>query len=343
MTLQNDRHNNFNLLRFVFAMLVVIAHAPQITDGNRDREPLFRLTQSMDLGQVAVDFFFILSGFLIVQSWKNAPDAAFFLEKRVRRIFPGFLVASLFCAVVVGPLLAPGVGRYFANFNVPDFLVAAFTLQKPVTPPLFTGSHHQLNGSMWTIAPEFACYLSVIALGLIGAVKNRHCWGAIAIIVIAAYIAQRFGIALSMPDFMLRLGACFAIGGCYFLYADKIRLNGKIAAAAGLLLAGCMFSWRLSEIAVVFAGSYILFYLGQKKSPRTLAFNSLPDVSYGVYLYSFPIQTLIAWHFTAISPWVLLPISAALSIVAGTVSWYLIEKPLLRLGRPKAERAIATT
>jgi len=43
------------------------------------------------LGAMAVDGFFLLSGFLIVQSWATDPNLGRFLLKRVLRIYPAFI------------------------------------------------------------------------------------------------------------------------------------------------------------------------------------------------------------------------------------------------------------
>jgi peptidoglycan/LPS O-acetylase OafA/YrhL len=84
-------------LRIVFATLVLLSHAPEITDGNASRELFHRFTGSpMTFGTLGVDGFFILSGYLIVQSWLGDPELINFLRKRVLRIVPGYLVAVVF-------------------------------------------------------------------------------------------------------------------------------------------------------------------------------------------------------------------------------------------------------
>lgn len=75
-----DRTNNFNLLRLIFAVLVLLAHSPEIVDGNRDRELLTMLGGILSFGELAVDGFFLLSGYLIMQSWNNHPHALPFLK-----------------------------------------------------------------------------------------------------------------------------------------------------------------------------------------------------------------------------------------------------------------------
>jgi peptidoglycan/LPS O-acetylase OafA/YrhL len=332
-----DRQNNFNILRLIFALMVVMSHSVQGTDGNLRRDLVRRFFGVMDLGAIAVDCFFIASGYLIVQSWQRSPDMGEFLQKRIRRIFPGFLAASLFCAFIVGPLGALDMGDYFQAFDFTNFAVGAFSLQRPVIPPVFVGvGLHQVNGSMWTIFPEFVCYMAVLVFGRLGAIANRRYWLALTIVFVGVYAIQRIGFAA--PTSTFRFATCFTVGGCHYLYRNSIRLDWKTAAAAAAILFVCMFSWRLSEMAIVLAAPFVLFYLAFKPIPAIAGFNKLPDLSYGVYLYSFPIQALILWYVPSISPWVLMPVSALASLIAGTMSWYAVEQPFLRT-RPAALRA----
>lgn len=63
-------HNNFDFLRFFLAALVIFSHSFPLLDGSKEWEPLYRFTgRQVEAGAVAVDGFFIISGFLIAQSW----------------------------------------------------------------------------------------------------------------------------------------------------------------------------------------------------------------------------------------------------------------------------------
>jgi peptidoglycan/LPS O-acetylase OafA/YrhL len=100
------RQNNFNLVRLLLALLVLLSHAPELIDGNRSQEILTRMFGTLSFGELAVDGFFLLSGYLIMQSWDAQPQAWPFLKKRMLRIYPGFVIATLVCAFAVGPLAA---------------------------------------------------------------------------------------------------------------------------------------------------------------------------------------------------------------------------------------------
>src|ERR1700741_4202124 len=109
--------NNFNLLRLLLASAVLFSHSYELIDRNRFREPLDRFFHTYTAGDLAVDGFFMLSGFLIMQSWQRDPQVWRYLARRVLRIYPLFIVATLICGLVLGPIFGGGAGPYFAQFK----------------------------------------------------------------------------------------------------------------------------------------------------------------------------------------------------------------------------------
>jgi peptidoglycan/LPS O-acetylase OafA/YrhL len=102
------KKNNFDTLRLLFATLVIYSHSFPVTRGSNITEPLYRFTGGqVTFGMASVWSFFIISGFLITQSWVRSPNAFRFLRRRISRIFPGFVVATLLCAVIVHPIASP--------------------------------------------------------------------------------------------------------------------------------------------------------------------------------------------------------------------------------------------
>jgi hypothetical protein len=175
-TVNTGRNNNFNLLRLLLAGLVVVSHSFELVDGNRLREPLTRIFGSVSAGELAVDGFFLLSGFLIVQSWRNGPRLLDFMFARILRIYPGFIVTALICAFLVAPLGADA-RAYFGSFEPGRFLASVVMLRGPGIPATFEGTHYPfINNSLWTIKYEFMCYLCVAAVGLAGGLRTGRTW-----------------------------------------------------------------------------------------------------------------------------------------------------------------------
>jgi peptidoglycan/LPS O-acetylase OafA/YrhL len=329
-----DRQNNFNLLRLVLAMLVILSHSSELIDGNRSRELLSRIFGTHSFGDLAVGGFFLLSGYLIMQSWEIQPQPWQFIKKRVLRIYPAFIVASLACAVCVGPLAADP-DRYFASFDVLAFLKGLLFLQKPVVPSVFVGQPYPvINGALWTICREFCCYMLVLAAGISGALRIRHLWLAVTAVVLALILVPNLVQVPGIDSRDLRLASFFMSGGCFYIYRKNLSFRGPLAALFAVAACLALFSWRATDLALPTVGAYGLLYAASKRSALLSRFNRLPDVSYGVYLYGWPIQKLFVWYYPSISPWLMAALSMGLALLAGTASWYLIEKPALRLKGP---------
>lgn len=331
------RKNNFNLLRLVLALLVLLSHAPELVDGNRHRELLSQLFHTISFGEFAVDGFFLLSGFLILQSWNNKPRLVDFMRNRILRIFPGFIAATLVCVLVVGKLasLSPA---YFATLPLTELIQTTLLLKSPAIPKIFEGSHYPVvNGAMWTISYEFVCYLCILSAGLLGLTKKRFLCIFFALGLLTIFALQRFGFLESVPghylweDPFVRLGSFFLAGSSFYLYRELIEFNLKYVTFAATALVIGMFSWRLSELALVTAGGYLLFYLAFKQTGSLAKFNKFPDVSYGVYLYGWPAQKLLLLYFPSMSPWLLFISSSVAAIFCGVISWYAVEKPFLKM------------
>lgn len=342
-----NRNNNFNLLRFILALLVILAHSPELIDGNRQREILTRLFGTLSFGELAVRGFFILSGFLIVQSWQHNPDFFDFIKKRVLRIYPAFIIASLVSAFVIGPLGSDST-QYFAQFNMLHFIKGVFLLSPPNVPPVFEGQPHPyVNGSMWTIKYEFICYLLVAILGFCGIFKSRYFWliltGSVLTLFLVVKVMDRIYhndlFFLTIDSNLKQFIPFFLAGGCFYLFHDRIRYKKSWIIIAGLILLLCMLHWNTAQLAFIIFGAYILFGIAFSKLSFLEQFRKLPDVSYGVYLYGWPIQKLLLWYYPSLSPWILFFLACGLSCICGLLSWHFVERPLLHLNRNQEKKA----
>lgn len=327
------RLNNFNLLRFVFALLVILSHAPELTDGNRSREILTSIFHTISFGEMAVDGFFLLSGYLIVQSWIRLPKALPFFIKRILRIYPGFIVATCVCIFIVGPM-ASDQYAYFSQVKVADVFLNSLLLQPPFSPSVFVGTKYAaLNGAMWTIGYEFMCYLIVILLGIIGAIRNRWVWLLITITIALTILLRNMGYATAFYFYLMppELAYFFFTGGSFYLFRDKFNFKFKsqlLFLMTTILLLG-MFSTNYVIFILGIAGGVFMFNFSLRQISWLLGFNKLPDISYGIYLYGWPIQKLYLWYYPLMSPWILFIVSGITSLFFGLMSWYIIENPCL--------------
>ena len=334
-----ERNNNFNFLRLLFASLVLVSHGVEIVDGDRHREPLTYLFGTHSLGELAVDGFFLLSGYLIIRSWQHKPVLKDFLLKRIRRIYPGYLVAFGLCVCVLAPLGAASVSGYLAELSFPSLLKQAALLQMPATPPIFGGRPYPIiNGAMWTITFEFRCYLLVALIGLLGASRQQVIWGTLFLVslgltLLPAVLPSAVTSLHLASHPIARLLPYFGAGACFHLFRRHIVYKGTYAAIAAIIVVASLFRFGLSALALPTFGGYCLFWMAYAHLPFLRYFTRSHDISYGVYLYGWPIQKLMTWYFPSISPWALLFPMFLLSLLAGYASWQLIESRFLQRRR----------
>lgn len=334
------RENNFGLLRLIFATLVIVSHSPELIDGNRSREILTRIFGTLSFGEVAVRGFFVISGFLITKSFVEGGSTRLYLLKRTVRIVPGFLVSFLACALILAPCV--GGDRGLSFHVVKDLAWRALTLRTPAIPGAFGDlPYPSLNGAMWTIGYEFRCYLAVAVLGLAGLFKPNTRWvcliAAVVMIVVNAAGVSISGTGtilddvLGNPRYTIELGSVFAVGGLFYLFREKITLNARGALGAGVLLVAFMFSQRLADAAFAVFGTYLILWFALKvRLSGASRIGNKTDISYGLYLYAWPIQNLLIWMDRGIDPWVLCVLSLIGASVLGYLSWVLIEHPALQ-------------
>jgi peptidoglycan/LPS O-acetylase OafA/YrhL len=190
-----SRPNQFDAMRLGFALLVVFGHCFVIADGaslahpwgDPSRDWVYRLTGGQLFGAtLGVDFFFLISGYLVTRSWLRSAGLGSYLLKRALRIYPAFLVVVCVGALVVGPL-SLGPERYFGEFRGVAFVQSALLLQQPAMPAVFLDNPiaRESNGSLWTIRYEATCYLMVALFGMLGLYRRR------------GFVVALFGVSLA--------------------------------------------------------------------------------------------------------------------------------------------------
>lgn len=333
--------NNFGFLRLLFASLVIVSHSPELIDGNRSREVLTWAFGTISFGELAVDAFFIVSGYLILKSYEQSPTPTYF-KNRFLRIYPGYIVCYLTCFLVVGPLVG-GDLREQSTFGLFKAAVSALLLMPPVLPGSAAGlPHPALNGSMWTIAYEFRCYLLVAVFGALGLYRQRRALFAVTIILLALYpVFSKLGggkldALVGRPDETARLLAMFCTGSVYYVYRNEIQYTFRKGAMAAAGLVVSLFEPTLAHIGVAVFGGYLIFWIALHVSSDRLArINNNDDISYGIYLYAWPFQTLVIFYHRDISPALLVVVTLICVSCVAFVSWRFVERPFLWLKRNK--------
>ena len=301
------RRNNFDFLRFFFASLVILSHSYLLlTPDGLDREPLWRATGLREtLGALSVAGFFAISGFLITQSWLRTPQVRNYAKKRALRIYPGWIVALVFCVLVVGPILRPDHTLQFGNSATFGFL-SQLVLHDAGQLKTLPGISGAINGSTWTIPFELMCYVMVAVLGLLGLFRRP-------VLLLVFTLALVLGMSLwppqalrqvfhpsvgspHIPYYRFAFVAYFLSGALFFLFRDRIPHSRPLLAFSAVLVGLTLFRLPLAGLFFVILptfGFYILFYLAFLPLGSLHNWAKHGDFSYGVYLYAYPIQRLL--------------------------------------------------
>ncbi len=346
----DPRSNSVNALRLVLAGLVLISHTLELHGGV---DPLGWITgYGVDMGTMAVDGFFALSGFLIVGSYLNSPSTGRYLWRRCLRILPGFWVCLVVSTVVLFPLLQllefgtldgfPLTGESSALSYLVDNSTL-FIRQFEVTG---LAGGEPLNGSLYTLFYEFLCYLGVAALGALGLLRGRT-WPLLAVTA----VVWLFALSQLLTDapvygqsntvsIALRFGSMFLAGAVAHLLAHRIPMGwtGGLAAvgllvaalALGRLAGGDPASLLVYILVAPPAIAYLVLLAGS--SPHLHRVGARRDLSYGLYVYAWPVQVLLLTAGAAAWPVVLYgAASAVIATLMAWASWTWIESPALRL------------
>jgi peptidoglycan/LPS O-acetylase OafA/YrhL len=332
----SHKSNNFNIMRLLLALMVIFSHSFPLALGYGDggNEPLKAWTRQQEsFGTVAVDMFFFISGFLVTASWLRSKSMQDYLTKRVLRIYPGFIVAMSFTSVLV-LIVCPLFRKQVAN-SLYDWLVSLLQdflfLSKSsiVDQGIFSGNPFpgMANQSLWTIPNEFSCYLIVLIIGLFCLFKKRFLIFLAALFVYLHYSISLFG-GISQSEECL---VSFLTGVTIWIWRDKIPFSKSIACGCLIvLLVTSQFSpWLLVVFPIM--GSYCVSWLAYGPKLLLSSWADKMDISYGTYLYAFPIQQVLAMNASLRHPWIIFILATPATLSVAWLSWNLVEKRFLAM------------
>jgi len=344
----HGRDNNFNLIRIVAALAVLVSHSFPLALGSLPgalREPLHQRLD-VTLGTIAVDVFFIASGFLVTGSLLTRRSIVEFLWARVLRIFPALLVMVLLVVFGLGLFFTTvAYSAYFSDSRTYLFLFKNSTLVAGIAqklPGVFLGNPFPeiVNGSLWSMPYEVRMYALLAILWTIArlAKERRFLYFeyALVTIAIAACIGKLFGYSaaevLSKGDGRLvRLLLAFFSGAAFHVLKERIELSRPLFWALLIALLASAVDRRAFYVVYSLAVPYLLFYLAYVPAGFIRHYNRVGDYSYGVYIYAFPVQQSVAALIPQVSVPMMLVLSAAITLSLAALSWLLLEKHALAL------------
>jgi peptidoglycan/LPS O-acetylase OafA/YrhL len=340
-----ERDNNFNLLRILAAISVLVSHAYPIAIGQGTTEPLEDIL-GISLGTLAVLTFFAISGYFISQSFHNRRSVIEFAIARGLRIYPGLLVALLLTVFVLGPLFTKfELADFFSNRETILYIphnLRLWPLQYEL-PGVFCENPipKAINGSLWSLVYEVACYVVVAVVGTISLASNRRRFAGFLIAYAAFYVAA-LPFLRSHIDHVTILRNVhllllpFVIGMSLFHFREQVPLR-SIAVVVLIASSAASYGHPWFHELFILTWAYGIFYLGFLKFKPLFAYNRIGDYSYGTYIYAYPMEQAIASLFKGSTPVLIMTLSLPPTILLAVLSWHLIEGPAL------AKRLTATS
>ncbi|SED91455.1 acyltransferase family protein [Bradyrhizobium erythrophlei] len=335
----------FDFLRIGLALAVVAIHSVQVCYGPEAPGLVARGMVGPFLASV-LPMFFGLSGFLVMGSSFRTRNVATFLTFRALRLIPALAVEVTLSALILGTVLTTlPLAEYFSDIRLLAYFGNIIGRVRFELPGVFDDlpASGMVNANLWTLHAELFCYFLMTAAMLTRVAYNRVAvtavWGAMAIFMT--------GYGVYSHAFELHGGAfkssvlvfSFVSGVVAYHWRHSIPASNWIALISVPLAFGLL-KLPYTAFAVHLPIIYLTLWIGSKP---LLSLGG--DYSYGVYLYSYPIQqTLVSLSPSLREWWVIFPLATIMSVLIASLSWTYIERPALQLKRlivrrqPKSQR-----
>lgn len=339
----NRTSNHFDFIRLCAACLVLLSHSYALKGFPETEDPIGQWTHGyFPASFFGVQFFFLISGYLILTSYERSPSLTSYFWKRSLRIFPGLAVLLILMVGLYGPIFTDlSWTAYFSKTHELVLFLRNLSLYKlnGSLPGVFPHLPlpHELVGSLWTLAYEFSCYFLLALWGTLGLLRWR--WITVVLYVgltIANCFPQYLGTysipVLHFPLIPTLQFSSFFIGGMlYKQWGDVLSFSTPRLALATMALLGCLALGV--PVAMYVAGyilvPYLLFGLAFLPGPLT-KLGKWGDFSYGLYIYGFPVQQACVYlSSNSLTFAELFFVSLFISLPLAYVSWHWVESRFL--------------
>ena len=345
---ENNRENNFNIIRLLAAFMVISGHMGHIMGTGRP------VLMGQEVHTLGVKIFFLIGGYLITKSYESDHSIVKYAIKRFFRIWPPLVVSVLITALFIAP--------FFSTYSISDYykdpLLVYHCVRNIMLYPIFAlpGVYtnnplpNTVNGSLWSLPVEVMMYVWVPIIVLIVFGKKEK----------INFILMLFITAISCVMQIMHV--------LYFQNVHLIIYGSDLAQAMDLIpfyLIGMLFTFKYlkkylniqvavllliicSSITVPFEYGYLLTYTVFPYIVFSIAFAKNPffgskiptrkwEISYGLFLFGFPIQqsveSLVIENNIQLDFIVELLISLSLTVVLAFLLHNFIEENVVRLSK----------
>lgn len=329
------KYNNFDLIRVFLAIIVFIEHIDVLSQING-----FLVISKIVNAGIAVDSFFVVSGFLIFMSFESSSSIKSYFLKRIKRILPAYVVVVLFCAFLFAFLSSASFGEYF-NFTWIKYVffnLLFLNFIQPTLPHVFENNFMQaINGSLWTIKIEVMFYISVPIIWIFLSRYNKIIvitliyMGAVVYSELFSFLADKYNtkIFLILEKQLPGQLAFFISGALLYYYYNFFHKKSFIILIVAIL---ALFLHKFFDLYVIYPIALAIVIIYFTSIFKYLGnFGKYGDLSYGIYIWHFPIIQIFI-HLNLLNNF---PIIGYVSLIFSVflmafLSWHFVEKPFLR-------------
>lgn len=333
------------MLRLICALLVIVSHSYALL-GIHDSEPLLRGTGWLIASDIGLCGFFTISGYLILQSLVTSKNIFSYLGKRCLRIFPGLLVC-LIIVVAACSFFYTGEGNYWTQKDSYSFIwnnFGLYTIQWSIPGVFESNPMGTVDGSLWTLAHEFTLYLLII--GLFFARKHRGFIAGLTVAALVLFLTKNIFFANKFVHTeVLRLGVNSFSRFAQFFLLGMLLQNRKyfrtdkerwiIVGVCALVSVGLSFIhltlYTLHPIVMLCLSVLFIMFGEMYWKPVSDGMKRVGDMSYGTYIYAFPIQQMLIVLIPGITPVCLMTLTITAVLPLAFASWHIVEKNALSL------------
>lgn len=341
--------NSFGVVRLLAALAVVVSHDFGVRAGGMYADP-FDAWTGFSLGKHAVHVFFVLSGLLVTMSLARSASLYHYAQARFLRIYPGFTACVLFTVLVLGPLVTTvSLREYLLSPQVFRYVVETLGLvtAKQTLPGVFAGNPMagEVNLSLWTLKHEVFCYVLLASFAATSLLTTRRrsamVLGGLCILLAASYGRPDWIIEESLLDSLRRFIICFSLGSLAYTFREEIRLSPMVLLAACVIGSLALGTFLAVPVMLLLTAYGTLIVAGQRFGLLS-RWTEKNDLSFGVYLYGWPVAQTVLVFWPQAGIWELHAITIVASVALAVASWRLVEQPALELRKRKSQgRALA--
>ena len=319
--------NNFDFLRVLLAFIVFLGHLGTLSASDE-----LKILQYSPI-EIAVFGFFVISGFLIARSYERSSSLKSYLNKRIRRIVPAYLLVIFLCAILLSLVSTYSFTEYFSNPQVYKCLFwnsLFLNFKAPWLPGVF--GNQAVNGALWTLKIEMSYYFCLPLVFLLFGKNNKYRNISLVILYFLSLIylnyfesVDKISAAKQLPGTL----SYFIPGMLIYFNFDQFIKNKNTLFIIAVTTVWIDLICNITLFSPVMIGIIVLYIAYSFKSLNN--FGKYGDFTYGIYIFHFPIIRVFTTLglFRDYNPYLMAFICMIIVVSVGICSWHFYEKKFL--------------